>query len=149
MPTPRLNVNNYNRDVAMRKVQKEAQNGSVKIYCDLNRICELEDAVFEWYEPEYYQRKSEITDISFLNTCFNLKQVHYAGVDGVICKALVKAHKEGVIPQKHLGLDIQVKGKHAELMNEIKRIGYLKDREVPLQVRLGDSLIVYISQTSA
>jgi hypothetical protein len=29
---------------------------SQKIFCDLNRICELEDATVEWYEEKYYQR---------------------------------------------------------------------------------------------
>lgn len=26
------------------------KDSSIKIYCDLNRICEIEDAVVEWYE---------------------------------------------------------------------------------------------------
>lgn len=41
---------NYNKDLERRK----AKDFSMKIYCDLNRICELEDAVVEWYEEAYY-----------------------------------------------------------------------------------------------
>jgi hypothetical protein len=41
---------NYNKDWA----RKQAMDNSMKIYCDLNRICELEDAVVEWYEEAYY-----------------------------------------------------------------------------------------------
>ncbi len=26
------------------------KHSSEKIYCDLNRICDLEDAIVEWYE---------------------------------------------------------------------------------------------------
>ena len=50
--TPRLNSNNYNRDQARRS--NVGPDSSLKLYCDLNRICELEDAVVEWYEAVYY-----------------------------------------------------------------------------------------------
>ena len=40
-------------------------HSSQKIYCDLNRICELEDAIVEWYEAKYYLRR-ELFDLSFL-----------------------------------------------------------------------------------
>ena len=40
-------------------------HSSQKIYCDLNRICELEDAIVEWYEAKYYQRR-ELFDLTFL-----------------------------------------------------------------------------------
>ena len=38
---------------------------SQKIYCDLNRICELEDAIVEWYEERYFYRK-EMFDLTFM-----------------------------------------------------------------------------------
>jgi hypothetical protein len=38
---------------------------SQKIFCDLNRICELEDATVEWYEEKYYQRQ-ELFDLTFM-----------------------------------------------------------------------------------
>ena len=62
-------------------------NSSIKIFCDLNRICEIEDTVVEWYEEAYYQRKSGLIDLSFLKDNFAIKELHYAGVDGTICKA--------------------------------------------------------------
>ena len=34
----------------MRQSGDKAQ----KIYCDMSRICELEDAVVEWYEAKYF-----------------------------------------------------------------------------------------------
>ena len=48
--TPKLSLLNYNKDLE----RKNAKDFSMKIYCDLNRICELEDAVVEWYEEAYY-----------------------------------------------------------------------------------------------
>lgn len=77
--TPKLSILNYNRDVARAGLLSlfsglgplsGGQNASIKIYCDLNRICEVEDAVVEWYEEAYYQRKSDLFDLSFLKPLF-------------------------------------------------------------------------------
>jgi len=47
---PKIDMLNYNKDL----VRGKWKNNSIKIFCDLNRICELEDAVVEWYEEKYY-----------------------------------------------------------------------------------------------
>lgn len=143
--TPKLSVFNYNKDWASRIFK----DSSIKIYCDLNRICELEDAVVEWYEEAYYQRRSDLYDLGFLRENFEIKEIDYAGVDGAICKVLMIAKNEGIIDKAKLGLEIRIKSIGYDLTNEVKRLGYLKDREVPLQVRVGDTLIVYISKSSA
>jgi hypothetical protein len=62
-------VVNYNYDFA-RKLLKKGES-SIKINCDLNRICELEDAVVEWYEEKYYQRPKDLYDLSFLRANFD------------------------------------------------------------------------------
>lgn len=81
-------------------------HSSQKIYCDLNRICELEDAVSEWYDSKYYQG-TERFDLSFLDgvsdpyavnkhkPIFKVKDLQYAGVDGSICKAVLLAIAPG------------------------------------------------------
>jgi hypothetical protein len=43
---------------------------AVKIYADINRVCELEDSVVEWYNERYYENKEEIIDFSFLKEMF-------------------------------------------------------------------------------
>ncbi len=103
----------------------------------------------EWYEEAYYNRrpKEEMLDLGFMSNCFKLEEVLYAGVDGVTVRVKCRAIKEGIVPMRRLGLEIQVKKGHT--VNEIKRLGYLKDREAPLEVRLGDLLIVYISKSTA
>lgn len=40
----------YDKDVMMRAAKDKVQ----KIYCDMSRICELEDAVVEWYDSKYF-----------------------------------------------------------------------------------------------
>lgn len=98
----------------------------------MNRICELEDAVVEWYEEAYYQRRTDLYDLGFLKEFFEIKSIEYAGVDGAICKAILTAHKSGVIEKQLLGIEIKIKEQRHEINNEVKRMGYLKDREVPL-----------------
>lgn len=104
----------------------------------MNRICELEDAVVEWYEEAYYQRRSDLYDLNYLKELFDIKKVEYAGVDGAICKVLMIARTEGIIDKNLLGLEVRVKPLRSELSNEVKRLGYLKDRETPLTLRVGD-----------
>lgn len=59
------------------------------------------------------------------------------------------AKNPGIIPQAKLGLEIIVKPQREEIQNEVKRIGYLKDREQPFQVRVGDQFLLYISKSAA
>ena len=47
------------------------------------------------------------------------------------------------------GIRIRVKSSDEELVNEVKRIGYIRDRECEMQLRVGDTLILYISTSSA
>lgn len=47
---PKVNVLTYNKDMRMKSANDNAQ----KIYCDLSRICEVEDAVVEWYDSKYF-----------------------------------------------------------------------------------------------
>ena len=80
----------------------------------MNRICELEDAIVEWYEAKYYQRR-ELFDLTFLKgvpdtndpklrqglPILEIKDLQYAGVDGSICKAVLKAVRPGYIDKKY------------------------------------------------
>ena len=104
--TPKHSVLNYNKDWAKKTSFFRLGDSSIKIMCDLNRICELEDAVVEWYEEAYYQRRADLYDLSFLKELFDIKSVDYAGVDGAICKVFMIAKNEGVIDKPLLGIQI-------------------------------------------
>jgi hypothetical protein len=81
LPTPDTNTLSYNKDMLMiPKIDR-----AVKIYADINRVCELEDSVVEWYNERYYENKNEIIDFSFLKHLFIIKQVDYSGVDNPVC----------------------------------------------------------------
>ena len=75
-------------------------NRAQKIYADLNRICEIEDAVVEWYEQQYYPHKKNIININFLRPFFHIKKVDYSGSDTVIAKAFLVAKNPGVLMEE-------------------------------------------------
>mmetsp|Transcript_7380 Transcript_7380/g.6630 ORF Transcript_7380/g.6630 Transcript_7380/m.6630 type:complete len:99 (+) Transcript_7380:1994-2290(+) len=79
--TPRDNVLTYNNESSRflnwglslgRYVQKSIYNSdkAQKIYCDLQRICEIEDTVVEWYDSKYFQRPQELLNVDFLHELF-------------------------------------------------------------------------------
>lgn len=149
---PNVTALNYDKDSWTSKLFG-LKNTSQKIFCDLNRICELEDAIVEWYEERYFQRNEKF-DLSFLtqgeNAPFKVVDIKYAGIDGSICKAVFEAIKPGKFNSKLFhGIGIHIYESKCELSNEVKRIGYLRDRVIPLELRVGDTFVLYISTTIA
>ena len=88
-------------------------------------------------------------DLNYLKEFFEVKEIQYAGVDGAVVKATLQAKKKGKVKKERLGLEIIIKGKEEETVNEIKRMGYLNERQQPMILREGDQLIVYISKSTA
>ena len=135
----------------------------MKIHCDLSRICEVEDSVVEWYDSQYFQQQSEILSFDHLKSNFKIISSECAGADGMV----YKVHLEAIIPGEFndtlLGLPITIKpqkgresrysaiaASHNEdgevLVHEVKRVGFLIDRYVDMQLRVGDSLVVYLQK---
>lgn len=83
-----------------------------------------------------------------MQSCFKLKDLKYTGIDGSICKCILEAERSGTIQNRSLmGCEIQVVS--GDISNEVKRIGFFKDREMPMQLRVGDTLVIYMSDTIA
>lgn len=80
----------------------------------------------------------------FFKSLFDIKRVECAGVDGVIFKVHLVAKREGMIGADYIGVNLVVRGKGEGLIVEVKRSGLLVDRYVDLEMRLGDSLVVYV-----
>lgn len=47
------------------------------------------------------------------------------------------------------GLTVRIRDEGKDVRNEVKRIGYIRDRESDLELRVGDTLIIYISVSVA
>ena len=136
----------------MRHSDDKAQ----KIFCDMSRICELEDAVEEWYDHRYFQRGQEVLKIDFLKQLFAIKKYECAGIDGLICKIQLQAVRPGRLVNDFIGVPLVVKdckNGHSEeektLVCEVKKLGLLIDRYVDLELRVGDILVIYISRGSS
>lgn len=127
----------------------------------MSRICELEDAVVEWYDSRYFQRPDELLSIDYLNELFKITKYECAGIDSTICKIQLTAVKSGRLYNPMIGIPIVVKNTTAlggtsrreiihvddnTLVNEVKKLGLLIDRYVDLELRIGDTLVIYISR---
>lgn len=55
-------------------------------------------------------------------------------------------HTIGVIEKNVLGIRILIKNSQEECINEAKRVGLMIDRISDLQLRKGDTLLLYISK---
>lgn len=139
LPTPEKNTLTYNKDM----LQISKIDRAVKIYADINRICELEDTVVEWYDEKYYDNKHEIIDLSFLNDMFQIKCVDYSGVDNPVVRIqlkakaegkLLKSHYIGYLPNYYFGLGILVKSEGETTTNETKRKGFMCERNLDVQL---------------
>ena len=45
-----------------------------------------------------------------------------------------------------IGARVEVKGPKDEIVNEVKRIGLVFDRHTPIELRIGDTFVLYISR---
>lgn len=91
IPTPKTDFLSYDRDKLKWLFFKLS---SVKIHCDLNRICQIEDAAAEWYSPESYTFYP-LFDLEFLEPLFAIIDLKYTGVEGRICKCHLQAKRTG------------------------------------------------------
>jgi len=88
--------------------------------------------------------------LSFLSRLFLITDLKYSGVDGGICKCQLLAKNPGEIKGSELcGLTVRIRDQDQDVRNEVKRIGYIRDRESDLELRIGDTLIIYISVSVA
>jgi hypothetical protein len=88
--TPSVLFLDYNRDQFFGQT-----NSAQKIIADLSRVCELEDAIVEWYDPKYFQNQKNKFDLNYLKPFFVIKRVEYAGYDSVIARVHLVAKNAG------------------------------------------------------
>ena len=143
--TPSINTLTYNKDMMNIKVDDRA----IKIYADINRVCELEDSVVEWYEQKYYENKNEIIDFSFLEDFFVIDSVEYSGVDNKVVRIQTRAKYPGYLDREYFSMGITIKNDKSIIRNEVKRKGILSERDVDIQLRVGDTFIIYITRAKA
>jgi len=143
LETPTINTLTYNKDM----MNIPTDDRAIKIYADLSRVCELEDTVVEWYEQKYYEYKQDIVDFSFLELLFEIVSVEYSGVDNKVIRLTTRAKNPGYLSKDYFDLGIKIKDFKRSIRNEIKRKGLIKERNVDVELRVGDTFIIYITRS--
>ncbi|KAH8584139.1 uncharacterized protein ELE39_001642 [Cryptosporidium sp. chipmunk genotype I] len=117
--------------------------------------CEIEDIYTSGTDWRFYNSEDgEITEcfnIPNLLPQFKATSLEYAGTDIITCKITYKAISSGSLAnsKEHFGVDISVVPKEYAIISALKRKGLQHDRYSPLQMRVDDQLVLYISKGGA
>ena len=72
--------------------------------------------------------------------------VEHAGLDRPIIRVKCFAERPGYLEPHYLGLGVRVMEKDRPLMNELKNAAFLTDRNLDLELRVGDFFMIYLSK---
>ncbi|KAH8738925.1 hypothetical protein FG386_000791 [Cryptosporidium ryanae] len=114
--------------------------------------CEIEDmysSESDW-RPVNSQNKElrDLFNVPIFSPQMELLYTEYAGTDIITYKITYKATKPGELnnSKEHFGIDISVVPSNFAIISALKRKGLQHDRYSPLQLRVGDQLVLYISK---
>lgn len=132
-----------------QKPDSETDTLAHKLYhFNISRHCEAEYSNTEWFEAEYFARQRDVYIYDHFMPFLRLIHCEFAGVDVTTSKNTYLAVSPGLIPdsKQKVGMEIEVKERDSPITTEVKRLGLLYDRGRPLELRLGDTFILYISK---
>jgi len=118
----------------------------VKLEIDLNRVCELETMGSEWYDSKYYKMTKQFYDLDALLQCFVVKSIEFTELDIKAFKIRLEAYRVGSIEKSVVGIPIIIKPCGMRCVMQVKRLGLMIDREGDLELRVGDTLVLYLSK---
>ena len=115
---------------------------------NISRHCEVQLSQTEWYKAEYYTKQNLVFSYDLFLPFLRCIKSKFAGVDLVNSKFEFIAECSGIVPDsmRKIGITIEIKDREQELTNEVKRLGLLYDRYKQLELRVGDSFILYITR---
>ena len=111
----------------------------------ISRECEIETPEIEWYDSKYYNLPSKAAFFDSFQPFLRLVKFEFAGSDVVISKNTFKAETVGIVPDSRKVFGISVEIKDCDIRQEVKRMGLLYDRHRPIQLKVGDTFILYVS----
>jgi hypothetical protein len=132
-----------------RGPQNDSDGINKKLYLyNVSRHCELELSQTEWYDAKYYLKPSQVYCYDFFYPFLRMVSSEFAGVDVTVSRNTYRAEKPGIIPDSfsRIGIQVEVKLKGEELVQEVKRMGLVYDRHRPIELTLGDIFVLYISR---
>lgn len=115
---------------------------------NISRHCEVQLSQTEWYKSEYYTKQNLVYHYDYFQPFLKCVKSKFAGVDLVNSKFKYIAEQAGIVPESlnRIGVLVEIKEKYQELTNEVKRLGLLYDRYKNLELRVGDTFIIYITR---
>eukprot|EP00826_Nyctotherus_ovalis_P064161 TRINITY_DN9406_c0_g4_i2.p1 TRINITY_DN9406_c0_g4~~TRINITY_DN9406_c0_g4_i2.p1 ORF type:complete len:500 (+),score=126.68 TRINITY_DN9406_c0_g4_i2:77-1576(+) len=122
------------------------KESSTKHQVDLNRVCELETTGSEWYDSKYYPMHNRI-NLGHLLNCFTVDSTEFAWSDSKAFRVRLTACRSGYVRREVAGIALSVKEFGKECVSEAKRLGLMIDRASEVQLRVGDTLVLYVSKS--
>ena len=106
---------------------------SIDITSDLNRVCELEDFVTEWYDMTDAKVELSIVDLRCLLLFLTIQEEEYSALEHAIYKFVLRATEPTPFPLKPFGGKVRISihprdSVLRDVAHEIKPIGYLTYR---------------------
>ena len=121
----------------------------LEIFPVQERQCPIEQELFDWYDLDSFQSQSverlQIPD--FFSVQLRHISTEYAGIDVAVSRTQLRADAQGVVPQadRILGSRFEVLPRSSPIILPLKRVGLQHDRFTKIQLRQGDSILLYIS----
>lgn len=114
------------------------------------RTCEIENQFKLWHDMETFQQSTTetLSNNDLFGPQWKLIKTEFAGVDITCSRSAFKAVETGDVPRSRelLNLNYHVVPKGTAIVCPLKRHGMQHDRFTRQWVRMGDSIVLYISQ---
>ena len=135
----------------IRALQAAAQDESTKKKLHLymiSRNCEPEANSSEWYDNKYYPPPPQAIISDDFLPFLKLIKFEFTGSEIIVSKSTFRAEIIGIVPESVscIGICVEIVDDNYEIKQEVKRMGLLYDRHVPIRLRVGDELVLYISR---
>lgn len=117
---------------------------------DLSRFCELEVLKNTWKNIDLLTENKFVVDniTNMFTSVFIIEKIEWDDIGYYLFKVFLRANKEGKIKgENDLGIELDIKGLQENICNEVKKNCLLYDRKNILQMRVNDTLVVYISKS--
>jgi hypothetical protein len=140
-----------NSKVMLKSLSLESEDEIVRKKLHLfkvSRVCEVEINCSEWYDSKYYPVNKQASSLEGLSPFLKLLKFEFTGCEVVTSKLTFRAETPGVVPESlsTIGIWVEVVNPNSEVRLEVRRLGLLYDRQVPIRLRVGDELVVYVSR---
>ena len=113
------------------------------------RICEYENVCYHWKNLSFLKEKNEVMIQleSIFNSNFKIIRVLYDDIGYLVFKVFLKAFKSGEIDNKdEIGIKFIIRQRDDIVLNEIKKNDLLFEQRNDFELRVGDTIIFYLTK---